>query len=84
MIELPIGTRFYYKGELCEVSECMHCMATCVFNIENYEVCRMFVCEPEKRKDGVGVFFERVKESAKTTASGVQLQRQDLQQVLQL
>ena len=61
MIELPIGTRFYYEGELCEVSECMHCMATCVFNIENYEVCKMFVCENSKRKDGVGVFFERVK-----------------------
>ena len=64
MIELLIGTRFYYKGELCKVSECMHCMATCVFNIENYEVCKMFVCENSKRKDGVGVFFERVKESA--------------------
>ena len=64
MIELPIGTRFYYNGVPCEVSECTHCMATCVFNIENYEVCRMFVCENNKRKDGVGVFFERVKESA--------------------
>lgn len=52
MIELPIGTRFYYKGELCEVSECMHCMATCAFNIANYEVCRMFACEKSKRKDG--------------------------------
>lgn len=63
MFEFTVGTRFYYKGELCEVSECMHCMATCVFNIENYEVCKMFVCENSKRKDGVGVFFERVKES---------------------
>ena len=30
----------------------------------NYEVCRMFACEKSKRKDRVGVFFERVKESA--------------------
>ena len=67
MIELPIGTRFYFKGKLCEVSECMHCMTTCVFNIANYEVCRMFACEKSKRKDRVGVFFERVKESAEET-----------------
>lgn len=63
MIELPIGTRFYYNSVPCEVSECMHCMATCVFNIANYEVCRMFACEKSKRKDGVGVFFEIVEES---------------------
>ena len=65
MIELPIGTRFYYKGVLCEVSdrECIHYM-NCVFNTEDYELCKMFVCEKSKRKDGVGVFFERVKESA--------------------
>lgn len=62
MIELPVGTRFYYNGVPCKVSECTHCMATCVFNIANYEVCRMFACEKSKRKDGVGVFFERVKE----------------------
>ena len=42
----------------------MHCMTTCVFNITNYEVCRMFACEKSKRKDGVGILFERVKESA--------------------
>ena len=65
MIELSIGTRFYYKDVLCEVSdrECIHCM-NCVLNTENYELCKIFVCEKSERKDGVGVFFERVKESA--------------------
>ena len=65
MIELSIGTRFYYKGVLCEVSdrECIHCM-NCVLNTEDYELCKMFVCEKSERKVGVGVFFERVKESA--------------------
>ena len=64
MIELPIGTRFYFKGKLCEVSECTHYMTTCVFNIANYEVCRMFACEKSERKDGIGVFFEIVEEPA--------------------
>ena len=64
MIELPIGTRFYFKGKLCEVSECTHCMNTCGFNIANYEVCRMFACEKSERKDGIGVFFEIVEEPA--------------------
>ena len=64
MIELPIGTRFYFKGKLCEVSECTHCMTTCVFNIANYAVCRMFAREKSERKDGIGVFFEIVEEPA--------------------
>ncbi len=65
MIELPIGTRFYFKGKLCEVSdrECIHCM-NCVLNTEDYELCKMFVCEKSERKDGVGVFFEIVEEPA--------------------
>lgn len=65
MIELPIGTRFYYNGVPCEVSdrECIHC-TNCVIGDEDYESCKMFVCEKSERKDGVGVFFERVKESA--------------------
>lgn len=61
MIELPIGTRFYYNGVLCEVSdrECIHC-TNCVIGDEDYKSCKMFVCEKSERKDGMGVFFERV------------------------
>ena len=39
-------------------------MTTCVFNIANYEVCRMFACEKSERKDEIGVFFEIVEEPA--------------------
>ena len=35
-----------------------------VFNIVNYEACRMFACEKSERKDGIGVFFEIVEEPA--------------------
>lgn len=63
MIELAVGTRFYYKGKLCEVSdeECIHCM-NCV-NDNDVASCRLFACEQEERKDKTGVFFKRVKNS---------------------
>ena len=63
MIELAVGTRFYYKGELCEVSdeECAHC-ANCIFT-HDLDSCKMFACEQEERKDKTGVFFKRVKNS---------------------
>ena len=54
MIELTVGTRFYYNGELCEVSseQCWHC-TDCVFN-DDLASCRMFVCEQATRHDGRG------------------------------
>lgn len=60
MIELAVGTRFYYKGELCEVSdeECRHCR-NCV-NDNDVASCRLFACEQRERKDKTGVFFKRV------------------------
>ena len=63
MIELAVGTRFYYKGKLCEVSdeECVHCM-NCV-NDNDVASCRLFACEQKERKDKTGVFFKRVKNS---------------------
>lgn len=64
MIELAIGTRFYYKGELCEVSdrECIHCL-NCV-NDNDDASCQLFACAQEERKDKTEVFFERVVESS--------------------
>lgn len=84
MIELTVGTRFYYNSELCEVSseQCWHCTG-CVFN-DDLASCRMFVCEQATRHDGMGVFAKRVERQAKTTVSGAQLQHQDLRQILQL
>ena len=50
MIELAVGTRFYYKGKLCEVSdeECARCM-NCV-NDNDVASCRLFACEQKERK----------------------------------
>ena len=65
MIELPVGTRFYYNGVPCEVSldrERIHC-PNCLLDIEDLELCKLFACKQERRKDKTDVFFERVKES---------------------
>ena len=64
MIELAVGTKFYYKGKLCEVSDepsCIHC-SDCVFT-DDLDSCRMFACEQAIRQDKVGVFAKRVEES---------------------
>ena len=66
MIELPIGTRFYYEGVPCEVSpdrECIHC-PNCVLDTEGPELCKLFACGQEERKDKTEVFFEIVEELA--------------------
>lgn len=65
MIELPIGTRFYYNGALCEVSldrERIQC-PNCVFDTDYYDLCKLFACNQDKRKDKTDVFFDKVKES---------------------
>ena len=65
MIELPIGTRFYYKGELCEVvsdRKCIHCL-NCI-NDNDVASCRLFACAQGERKDKTEVFFKRVVESS--------------------
>ena len=62
-IELPIGTRFYYKGRLCEVveTEFDHC-SECVMECSD---CVSLVCESEGRKDGKDVCFKYVKNEEK-------------------
>lgn len=60
MIELAIGTRFYYKGKLCEVVEaqadrCREC------NVD-FDVCIRLECEHDLRKDGKYVCFKFVQE----------------------
>ena len=63
MIELAVGTKFYHKGKLCEVSdeECIHC-SECMFT-DDLDSCRMFACEQAIRQDKAGVFAKRVKNS---------------------
>ena len=61
MIELSIGTRFYYKGRLCEVVEMEqgHCME-CV--IKEYRDCVSLVCAYRARHDNKSVCFKWVEE----------------------
>lgn len=61
MIELMVGTTFFYNDRLCKVSEanCLHC-SRCVFH--DSEACTMMDCEQEKRHDGKGIFFEDIEE----------------------
>ena len=59
-IELPIGTRFYYKGRLCEVVEtpfdhCLECVMEC-------SDCVSLVCESEGRQDGKEICLKQVEE----------------------
>ena len=69
MIELPVGTRFYYKGVPCEVTfdRDVQC-SNCVLDTEDYELCKLLTCKQEKRKDKTDVFFERVKVSTEEGA----------------
>ena len=60
MIELAIGTRFYYKGRLCEVVEVEldHC-SECVME---YSDCVSLLCEYEDRQDNTEICFKWVEE----------------------
>lgn len=64
MIELVVGSRFIYKGELCEVvkdSELGNSCALCVFKYGGKR-CRKMKCTSTFRSDCNFVHFERVKE----------------------
>ena len=66
MIELPIGTRFYYNGVPCEVTfdRDVQC-SNCLLDIEDPELCKLFACKQERREDKMDVFFEIVEEPAR-------------------
>ena len=64
MIELAIGTRFYYKGKLCEVVEledeydynkCSKCDMS-------FTECNVMNCSSKSREDGKSVCFKWVKD----------------------
>ena len=62
MFEFTIGTRFYYKGKLCEVVEpqserCRECAVS-----YGFDECMMLDCRPSCRQDGKNVCFKWVEE----------------------
>ena len=61
MIELEIGTRFYYKGKLCEVVEKSHnnCLDCVIMEISD---CLPLVCVSKARQDRKNVCFKEVKD----------------------
>lgn len=60
MCELTIGSRFYYKGKLCEVAEFGCSSKNCVF--KNTNKCNKAKCSPYQRNDRKQVHFKEVKE----------------------
>ena len=60
MIELTIGSRFYYKDKLCEVVKGVCYLNNCVFT--NTNKCKKIKCGSYQRHDKTQVCFEEVKE----------------------
>ena len=58
MVEMTIGSRFYYKGKLCEVVE-GDCNQDCVFS-ENHKKCNKSKCHASERHDKRFVCFKEV------------------------
>ena len=60
MIELAMGTRFYYNGKLFEVVDPQSgCCRGCAVG---YGFCTMLECNSYLRKDGKDVCFKQVEE----------------------
>ena len=60
MIDLPIGTRFYYEGRLCEVVKmepgfCEKCIMCS-------DDCNMMACTSMSRKDNTEICFKWVED----------------------
>ena len=64
MIELPIGTRFYYKGRPCEVVELEdeYDYCKCSKCDMSFNECSVMNCSLKSRKDGKSVCFKWVEE----------------------
>lgn len=63
MVEMTVGSRFFYDGKLCEVVETKAGFACdrCVFDEDRY-TCDNTECRASKRHDGKYVCFKEVKE----------------------
>ena len=68
-MELPIGTRFYFRGSLYEVAELEgeeQVCSQCAFNKRNEEdICKVMICYEDERRDEKRVFFKEVAETRK-------------------
>ena len=64
MIELPIGTRFYYKGNLCEVVklEDEYDYEKCSKCDMSFNECSVMNCSKKSREDGKSVCFKWVED----------------------
>ena len=64
MIELAIGTRFHYKGKLCEVVELedKYDYNKCSKCDMSFTECNVMNCALKSRKDGKSVCFKWVEE----------------------
>ena len=59
MIELIVGSRFYYEDKLCEVVEDGWCLNGCVF--KNSNKCNKVKCGRYERQDKKDVYYKEVK-----------------------
>lgn len=63
MVELTVGSRFWYDGKLCEVvkyNDDGPLCGRCEFNGKSK--CRKAKCCASERRDGNAVYFREVKE----------------------
>lgn len=60
MVELKIGSSFYYKGKLCEVVEGNCSLNECVF--KGTAKCKEVKCFDYQGIDRIDVIFKEVKE----------------------
>ena len=65
MIDLALGTRFYYKGKLCKVveTEYEYRCSECALSIDE---CSVMNCASVARKDGKNVCFKWVEDTKET------------------
>lgn len=63
MVEMTVGSRFWYKDKLCEVveTETDFICGKCAFTLD-VRKCRKAKCSVVDRHDGKSVYFMEVKE----------------------
>lgn len=74
MVEMTVGSRFYYKDKLCEVVELKgrlcevaelkggYMCKGCIFLAGTNCKCKKSKCYSDERHDGKNVYFKEVKE----------------------
>ena len=68
MDDLAVGTKFYYKGNLCKVFEVGHEYAydRCSRCDMSLSECSIMNCAPESREDGKNVYFKWIEDTENT------------------